>query len=132
MKEKKTVAQKVAELTPEQQDKMLKVGLFMLIAEFVIFVLSILAVFLVVNRLPLDIREQGFDIWLAVTIISLIAVVIIAYVKCPYYGDLKWWYISVHQKDKGPFVIAITITVMLVAIVAVFAIQLGMMLGSSF
>lgn len=132
MKEKKTVAQKVAELTPEQQDKMLKVGLFMLIAEFVIFVLSILAVFLVVNRLPLDTREQGFDIWLAVTIISLIAVVIIAYVKCPYYGDLKWWYISVHQKDKGPFVIAITITVMLVAIVAVFAIQLGMMLGSSF
>lgn len=108
MANKTTIEEQVAQLSQEQQDKIIKVGKVALIIELIVgipwIIISLLGLW-VIAKPPLgfdydnyDSLYKGFYIWLAIGLVILIGIVAFVKIKYPYYSDAKWKYINKKRK----------------------------------
>lgn len=108
MKTKKSIAEQVAELTPEQQDTLIKVGKRALIIELIIgipwIIISLLGFCIMVSP-PVgfdyanyDKLFMGFELILVIGAVCMLGIVIFVKVKYPYYTDARWKYIHKMRK----------------------------------
>lgn len=107
---KSNVEEQVTQLTPQQQDKLLKVGNIALILELVGGIP--LVIWMIVGLLKLlnppagiDFAEydkvyQGVMLSVAVGMVYLLGVFVYIKVACPYFGDKKWLYIRKMRKHQ--------------------------------
>ena len=110
MKDTRSIAQQVADMTKEQQEKVLKVGLrpliFLLAGATVLLVLCILALW-IMTKPPAGFSLADYDklyIGLLITecvgALYVIGVPIVTRSVCPYYSDAKWRFLR-RQRKKG-------------------------------
>ncbi|MBR6548865.1 MAG: hypothetical protein IKT68_04895 [Clostridia bacterium] len=109
---KKPVAEQVAELTPEQQEKMYRVGKIAWLIEllaaapFVVVGVSLIfyGVFLSTGLYPdWDAVDQAMlfgGIASFIGVVIAVVCLVVVKVQCPYYSDSKWWYIRKMRKQK--------------------------------
>ncbi len=110
MSAKRNIEEQVAELTQEQQDKIIKVGkigvALQLIGGIPWLILSILGIFTLINP-PLDFDYNNYDklfigliTLLILGMLYIFGILIFVKIKYPYYSDAKWKYINKARKGK--------------------------------
>ena len=108
--DKKSIEEQVAELTQEQQDKILKVGKTAMIWQLVVgvpwFIFTILGFFTLTNP-PIGFDYSNFDklylgymTFLVIGAAYLVGVLVFVKIKYPFYSDAKWKYINKMRKGK--------------------------------
>ena len=113
MEQRKTTAEKVAELTQEQQDRIYKCGKVALIVQIcgLIPLVSLLFysvfMFIHIRQSPLgvDLKElENAKMWVfisgAVASVYALGVLIVLKLVCPQYSESKWRYIRKMRKKK--------------------------------
>ena len=110
MNPKKTIAEQVAEMTQEQQDKVYKVGRVALIIALVVAVPVMIACFyglwknLNYESLADIISDEGCRnirmIICAIGVVFFIGLLLFIKIKYPLYSDRKWWYIRKLRKQN--------------------------------
>ncbi len=110
MKIKKTIAEQVAELTQEQQDKVYKYGLVSLIIEIVIGIPFMIYCFYGIWTIYggllgfADVKvDSGFALDMiiyAVGLVFFLGMFLFIKIRCPHYSDRKWWYIRKMRKQN--------------------------------
>ena len=105
MKKKLPIEEQVAQLTPEQQRKILKVGptalTLMLIVEIPWIIFSIVGVFAMIDPpAGYDASEiyKGFLIFLALGLLYVFGILLFVKIKYPFYSDAKWQYLNKLRK----------------------------------
>ena len=106
MKDNKSIAEQVAELTEEQQNKLMKVGfwgtIIMCAVLIPLIVLVLLGLFIMISD-PMKMEGAayyGFLILCAITAILAIGGIFVIKSICPYYNDRKYVYIKKMRKQK--------------------------------
>ncbi len=110
MANKESIAQQVAQLSQEQQDKILKVGRIALTLQLIVgipwLIVALFGVWTLIDP-PMEFVYYGYDklymrfmTWIAVGAVYLIGVVVFVKIKYPYYSDAKWKYINKARKGK--------------------------------
>lgn len=105
-----TIAEQVAQLTQEQQDKIIKVGKIAVILQLAggipWFIVALLGMCSMISP-PLGLSVSGYDklflglmLWLVIGALYIIGILVFVKVKYPYYSDAKWRYINKMRKGK--------------------------------
>ena len=107
MADKKSIEQQVAELSQEQQNKIIKVGkigvavLLSIAIPWIILIVS--GIFLLLEPpagVDYDKLFIGFETLIALGGLCIFAILIFIKIKYPYYSDAKYKYISKMRKGK--------------------------------
>ena len=111
MKNKKSIEEQVAELTLEQQDKIIKVGkvatALQLVGGIPWFLLCLMGLWVIINP-PLSMSWSDYDklylgflTLLVIGAVYVLGIFLFVKIKYPYYSDTKWRYIAKKRKaDK--------------------------------
>ncbi len=106
MAKKMKIEEQVAQLTQEQQDKIVRVGKVSRSLELGVgipYIISLILGFLILVNLPLSFDSvffHGFQIWCGNGVVFFLGLLIFIKVKYPYYSDAKWRYIVKSRKRK--------------------------------
>lgn len=109
-KKKRSIAEQVAALSQEKQDKIVKIGkratLMQLSVGIPWLILSALGLWFMINP-PLSFDYNDYDrlyislmIWIILGAVYILGIFIYILVKYPYYSDARWRYITKMRKKK--------------------------------
>ena len=110
MANKINIEEQVAQLSQEQQDKIIKVGkiaiTFQLIGGIPWIIIATLGLWTMINP-PLGFDYANYDdlyiglmTWLVIGAVYIIGISAFVKIKYPYYSDAKWRYINKIRKGK--------------------------------
>ncbi len=110
MADKISIEEQVAQLSEEQQNKIIKVGKIAMATELIVgipwLIISIIGLFVLfdpplgLSYTDMDKVYIGFNIWLVLGAVFFIAILAFIKIKYPYYSDAKWRYINKKRKGK--------------------------------
>ena len=109
-KKKRSIAEQVASLSQEKQDKIVKIGRRATILQLSVgipwLILSLLGLWMMFNP-PASFDYNNYDrlyiallIWLVLGAVYILGIFIYVLVKYPYYSDARWRYITKMRKKK--------------------------------
>ncbi len=107
---KMPIEEQVAQLTPEQQDKIVKIGKIGLVIELIVgipwFIILALGAWVTINP-PLgfdysnyDRLHLGWNMLFFTGVICFVGMLVFMKIKYPYYSDAKYRYIKKMRKQK--------------------------------
>lgn len=110
MANKISIEEQVAQLSQEEQDKIIKAGKIASALQLIIgipwFIIAVLGLITMINP-PLRFDYNDYDklyfglmIWLFIGAALITGILVFVKVKFPYYSDAKWRYINKMRKGK--------------------------------
>ena len=110
MANKVSIEEQVAQLSQEQQDKVIKVGkisLIVMLAGIIPWLIGVILGIATIINPPADLSVARFDGlfigllgWLAIGAVYVIGILAFVKIKYPYYSDAKWRYINQMRTGK--------------------------------
>lgn len=104
------IAEEVAQMSQEQQDKIIKVGKIATAIELIVaipwFIGTLLGLWVIIDPpasislANYDTLLLGFTTWLVVGALYIFGVFVFVKIKFPFYSDAKWKYINNMRKGK--------------------------------